>query len=218
MALLDNLLSDLIRSSTGINARPFVRMVGGKNILLLGGAAIAGALAAEKMGKQAAPAAPPPPPLPTGEEAPPPVPPLPPLPPLPKAVDDSAAAAAPPAIPQALLYGIVRTMVSAALADGEMHAEEKALIERRLEAGELSSDETKQVHRDLVIPPTPEELGRMVASVEDRELLYRFASLVVLAEGAVSPPERAWLDRLGAALSLDGARRAVLETELFEPT
>ena len=36
MAFLDNLLSDLIRNSTGFNAKPFVRAVGGKNILLLG--------------------------------------------------------------------------------------------------------------------------------------------------------------------------------------
>ena len=39
MGFLDNLVSDLVKSSTGINARGFVRMVGGKNILLLGGAA-----------------------------------------------------------------------------------------------------------------------------------------------------------------------------------
>lgn len=208
MALLDNLLSDLIRRSTGFNARPFVRMVGGKNILLLGGAAIAGALAAEKMRQRETPAIPPPPPppLPTDEIAP-----APPVPPLP-------ATTATPAIPQALLFAIVRTMVSAALADGEMHAEEKTLIEKRLEEGELSSEQTRQVHRDLVIPPTPEELGRTVSSTEDRELLFRFAALVVLAGGEVSTRERAWLERLAAALFLDASRRAALEEEIFGAT
>jgi len=220
MGLLDNLVSDLVRSSTGFNARPFVRMVGGKNILLLGGAAIVGALAAEKM-RDANPGAvppppPPPPPLPGGESATAPPPPLPlPLPPLPA---EPSAAAVEPEVPQPLLYAIVRTMVSAALADGEMHSEEKALIEKRLEEGALSPEQTKQLHKDLVIPPTPEELGRMVASTEDRELLYRFGSLVVLAEGDVSPSERAWLDRFSAALGFTAARRAALEDDLFGVT
>jgi uncharacterized membrane protein YebE (DUF533 family) len=208
MALLDNLISDLIRSSTGFNARPFVRMVGGKNILLLGGAAIAGALAAEKMREQKGPSAGPPPlppPLP-GEEAAG----APPPPPIP-------AAATEPALPQALLFAIVRTMVSGALADGEMHEEEKSLIEKRLEEGELSPDETRQIHKDLVIPPTPEEVGRLVAGVEDRELLYRFGALVVLS-GELSPPEKVWLDRLGSALGIAAARRSALEGEIFGAT
>lgn len=208
MALLDNLISDLIRSSTGFNARPFVRMVGGKNILLLGGAAIAGALAAEKMREQGAPAAGPPPlppPLPGDEAAPAPPPPLPP-------------AATEPALPPALLFAIVRTMVSAALADGEMHDEEKKLVEKRLEEGALSPDETRQIHKDLVIPPTPEEIGRLVAGAEDRELLYRFGALVVLAEGELSPPEKVWLDRLGSALGIAAARRSALEQEIFGAT
>jgi len=217
MGLLDGLVSDLIRSSTGFNARPFVRMVGGKNILLLGGAAIAGALAAEKMREHEAPAVPPPPlPLP-----PPPLPPpsgdagtAPPLPPLPVAAAPSG-----PDIPQELLFAIVRTMVSGALADGEMHTEEKQLIENRLEEGALSPEQTKQVHKDLVIPPTPEELGGMVTrGEEDREMLYRFGALVVLAEGDVSPPEKVWLERLAAALGLGAARRSALEEEIFGTT
>src|SRR3970040_105857 len=120
MAFLDNLISDLIRNSTGFNAKPFTRAVGGKNILLLGGAAIAGAIAAEKM-RQQQPAAgiPPLPPLPAAGG-------VPPLPPLP------AAAPAEPQLPRELVFAIVRTMISGALSDGEMHAEEKKLIEGRL--------------------------------------------------------------------------------------
>jgi uncharacterized membrane protein YebE (DUF533 family) len=205
MAFLDNLLSDLIRNSTGFNAKPFVRAVGGKNILLLGGAAIA----AEKMRQQqpaaGVPPVPPLPPLPSTEV-------VPPLPPLP------TAAPAEPQLPQALVFAIVRTMVSGALADGEMHAGEKKLIEGRLGESGLSPDETKQIHKDLVIPPPPEEVGRMVSTTEDRELLYRFGALVVRSEGGASPPERAWLERLGAALGLAPERRAALESEIFGAT
>jgi uncharacterized membrane protein YebE (DUF533 family) len=209
MAFLDNLLSDLIRNSTGFNAKPFVRAVGGKNILLLGGAVIAGALAAEKMRSQppaagaGAPPLPPLPPVPSSE-------PVPPLPPLP--------AAAPPAeaqLPRGLVFAITRTMISGALSDGEMHAEEKKLIEGRLGESGFSADETKQIHKDLVFPPQPAELSTMVATVEDRELLYRFGALVVRADGAASAPEAAWLERLGTALGLTPARRTALESEIF---
>ena len=208
MAFLDNLLSDLIRNSTGFNAKPFVRAVGGKNILLLGGAAIAGAIAAEKMRQQqpaaGVPSVPPLPPLPSTEV-------VPPLPPLPTAAPE-------PQLPQPLVFAIVRTMVSGALADGEMHAGEKKLIEGRLGESGLSPDETKQIHKDLAIPPPPEEIGRMVSTTEDRELLYRFGALVVRSEGGASPPERAWLERLGAALGLAPERRAALESEIFGAT
>jgi len=206
MAFLDNLISDLVRSSTGFNAKPFVRAIGGKNILLLGGAAIAGVLAAEKMRQQQpVPGAPPLPPLPSTDA-------VPPLPPLP------TAAPAEPQLPQALVFAIVRTMVSGALSDGEIHAEEKKLIEGRLGESGLSPDETKQIHKDLVFPPAPEELGRMVSTTEDRELLYRFGALVVRSEGGASALETAWLDRLAAALGIAPERRTSLEAEIFGPT
>jgi uncharacterized membrane protein YebE (DUF533 family) len=209
MAFLDNLISDLIRNSTGFNAKPFVRAVGGKNILLLGGAAIAGALAVEKMrAQQPAPGAPPLPPLPPlpSSEV------VPPLPPLP------AAAPAEPQIPRQLVFAIVRTMISGALSDGEMHAEEKKLIEGRLGESGLSPEETKQIHRDLVFPPSPEEIGIMVSTTEDRELLYRFGALVVGSQGGASAPEKTWLERLGGALGLAPERRELLSREIFGAT
>jgi uncharacterized membrane protein YebE (DUF533 family) len=205
MAFLDNLLSDLIRNSTGFNAKPFVRMVGGKNILLLGGAVVASAIAAEQMKqKPAVPGAPPPPPLPPeapGAQAGP--------PPIPEAA---------PQIPQELLYAVVRTMISGALSDGEMQAEERKLIETRLEDSGLSPDQTKQVRKDLVFAPPPEEAVRGIANAEDRELLYRFGAVVILAEGSASAPEKEWLDKLGAALALAPEKRKALETELFGAT
>jgi uncharacterized membrane protein YebE (DUF533 family) len=209
MAFLDNLISDLIRNSTGFNAKPFVRAVGGKNILLLGGAAIAGVIAAEKMrAQQQQPGAPPLPPLPTSE----PNAVLPPLPPLP------TAAPADPQLPEGLVFAIVRTMISGALSDGEMHAEEKKLIEGRLGESGLSADQTKQIHKDLVFPPTPEEIGTMVSTAEDRELLYRFGALVVRSQGGASGPETAWLERLGGALGLAPERQRTLESEIFGAT
>jgi uncharacterized membrane protein YebE (DUF533 family) len=96
-----------------------------------------------------------------------------------------------------------------------MHAEEKKLIEGRLGESGLSSDETKQIRKDLVFPPTPEEIGTMVSTTEDRELLYRFGALVVRSQGGESAPERGWLERLGGALGLAPERRGALENEIF---
>lgn len=109
-------------------------------------------------------------------------------------------------------------MISGALSDGEMHAEEKKLIEGRLGESGFSPDETKQIHKDLVFPPQPDEIATMVATTEDRELVYRFGALVVRADGGASAPETAWLEKLGTALGLTPARRAALENEIFVAT
>jgi uncharacterized membrane protein YebE (DUF533 family) len=210
MRLLDGLVSDLIRSSTGFNARPFVRAVGGKNLLLLGGAAIAGALAAEKMREGGSRVAPPPPPLPpripgTERAAPPPP------PPLPQEATEAA-------IPQDVLFAIVRTLVAGALADGEMHGEEKKLIEKRLGEGGLTSEQTERIRKDLVFPASVEEIASPVETTEDRELVFRFGSLVVLADGEASAREKTWLESLGAALGLAAERQRALQSEIFETT
>jgi hypothetical protein len=77
MSLLDDLLGDLVYRSTGFRAGRLVRKIGAKNILLLGGAALAGGLAAQSLNRPASPQPvappPPPPPLPPIPEAPPPV-------------------------------------------------------------------------------------------------------------------------------------------------
>jgi uncharacterized membrane protein YebE (DUF533 family) len=206
MAFLDRLVSDLIRSSTGYNARPFVRAIGGKNLVLLGGAAIAGALAAEKMRAPHATKPPPPPPIPSVPGAIP--------PPLPPPIPETAPAET--EIPQELLFGIVRTMVAGALADGEMHAEEKKLIESRLGESGLSPDQVKQIHKDMVLPPPPSELAAAITDPEEREMLYRFGALVVLADEETTALEEAWLHKLASSLGLDDARCRTLREEIFQ--
>lgn len=207
MAFLDRLVSDVIKKSTGFNARSFVRAVGGGNMILLGGAAIAGALAVDKMRQSETPAAPS-----TGA----------PLPPLPRqnAAKEQTLPPLPPPIPppQELVYAIVRTMVSAALADGEMHAAEKQLMEKRLGESGLSAEQVGQIRKDLVIPAAPSALSGLVVDAEDKETLYRFGALVVLADDAVAETEKAWLESLAVALGIDLARRKAIDQELFEAT
>ncbi|TDI36660.1 MAG: DUF533 domain-containing protein [Acidobacteria bacterium] len=202
MAFLDRFVSDIIKKSTGFNARSIVRTVGGQNILLLGGAALAAALAAEKMGGSESPPQPPVPLVPNA--APPPLPTAPPPPPLPP--------------PQELLFAIVRTMVAASLADGQQHDDEKELINKRLGESGLSLEQIQQVHTDLATPPAFAELAALVDNAHDSELLYRFSALVVLADDNVSDGEKAWLAELAKALGIDAARRQVLDGEIFEST
>ena len=240
MGFLDRLVSDVIKQSTGFNARPFVRAVGGKNVLLLGGAAVAAALAADKMKgqgqgqqSQANSVGQPIPPLPPssgGNEALPPLPGNPGqvgqadqnLPPLPGAGPAPASPPTPaPAAdaveqpPQELVYAIVRTMIAAALADGEMHTEEKKLIEGRLGESGLSPEQMQQVHKDLVIPAGPTELASLVSEPSDKENVLRFAALVVLSDQNVTATERAWLDQLANALGIDTDRARAIQQEIF---
>jgi tellurite resistance protein len=242
MAFLDKMVSDLVKSSTGFNARGLVRAVGGKNILLLGGAAIAGALAADKMGSKSTP----PPPVPGGSSTtPPPVPspnldapsappvpaasqnvpppvlgsssqeagPPPPLPPLPTEAETVASEAE--ELPPELVYAIVRTMVAAALADGHMDTEEKELIHKHLGESGLTPDQIAQIHKDLVLPASHKELSTLVSGVQDGELLYRFGALVALADQKVSEHEKAWLEQLAQTLEISPQRRSEIEKEIY---
>lgn len=169
---------------------------------------------------------PPPPPVPGQASAPPPVPqgvapgtPPPPPgatvpPPLPDSVaaDDSDDAAE---IPQELTYAIVRGMVAAALADGELAPEEKAMIQKHLGDSGLSQDQTRQIHQDLVLPPSHDELAQMAADPDDRQSIYQLAALVILADGKTTELERGWLDRLATTFGFTPEDKAALEAEIF---
>ena len=240
MGFLDRMISDLIQDNTGINARRLVRKIGGGKILALGGAALAAGMLAETKGMfggqqsaapgaapypppAPAPGAPPgPPPVPGSQPPPPPVPaglPAAPPPPPPAAIPKMAEAAEidDDRLPRELTYTIVRTMVAAALADGHLADEEKAIIHKHLGESGFSEEQTSQIHKDLVLPPSPAELAALTGDAPAREALYRFGALVVLADQQTSDLERAWLDRLAAAFELTGDRKAALEAEIFSP-
>lgn len=223
MGFLERLVSDMIGESVGFDVRRVTRMVGGKkNLLLLaGGAALAGGVASalsQRRGASASPPPPsatavPPPPPPIVQAVPPPPPPLPPPPPPaaaePEMPEDSAE------LPPETVYAVVRTMVAAALADGHLASEEKELIHKRLDESGLSEEQAQQIHRDLVLPPTPSELLALAPPGAAREVLYRCAALIVLADGRTTELERGWLDRLARALEIEPYRAATLERETF---
>lgn len=213
MGFLDRLVSDLIQDSTGLPARRLVRKIGGKNILLAaGGALLAGGVAAKLGQDRTAP--PPPPPPPPGAAAG--LPPPPPPPPAVAAPPTPAMADAEDELPQELTYAVVRTMVAAAIADGQMAKEEKDVVWKHLGDSGLDDDQKRQIHQDLMLPPSPEELAELAPAAEAREALYRFATLVALSDRDVSQPERDWLRRLGDAFELSAERCQTLEAEVFK--
>ncbi|MEM6453630.1 MAG: DUF533 domain-containing protein, partial [Acidobacteriota bacterium] len=136
----------------------------------------------------------------------------PPLPPLPQ-VDASPV----PDPPADTTYAIVRTMVAAALADGHLDPSERDLIFRHLGESGLDAERVAQIHRDIDAPPSPFVLAGMLApdDLDGRGVLYRFAALVVGADGTMAAAERGWLDQLAAAFGIAADAARALEDEVL---
>jgi uncharacterized membrane protein YebE (DUF533 family) len=150
---------------------------------------------------QASPAGPAPAGAPTGPG------PLATPPPLPGA---AAPAPAPPeaGLPAPVLQ-LMRLMVSAARADGELGPAERERI--LAEAREVGAEAL--VLREL---DSPRPLGEIVAGVADpafKEQLYTLAYTIVRADESVTGGERIYLAQLANRLALDAATVARLEAE-----
>jgi uncharacterized membrane protein YebE (DUF533 family) len=110
----------------------------------------------------------------------------------------------PPAVAQ-----LLRIMISAARADGELGEPERERILR--EAREVGAEEL--VRREL---DSPRPLGELVAGASDPELkqqLYTLAFVIVRADESVTGGERIYLAQLANRLGLDAATVARLEAE-----
>lgn len=106
---------------------------------------------------------------------------------------------------------LTQAMIAAARADGVTDAAERTAISRQLDAAGLTTTERDHVLASFDSPATPEALARDARDPMLRAQLY---AACVAAMGEITPPERAWLDRLGAALKLDAAARSSIEKRL----
>lgn len=116
----------------------------------------------------------------------------------------------------ALTFAAVRTMISAALSDGHLGAEERDAVEARLSEAELSAEEVDRIHKDLLLPASPRELADLSQDEDDRQLLYQLAVAVVAADGQVLAPERDWLLGLGTAFELSAEAVSALEADVLD--
>ncbi|HSD27974.1 MAG TPA: DUF533 domain-containing protein [Vicinamibacteria bacterium] len=104
---------------------------------------------------------------------------------------------------------LLRLMISAARADGELGPAERDRI--LAEAREVGAEALVQRELD-----SPRPLGEVVAGVADpqfKEQLYTLAFTIVRADEAVTGGERIYLAQLANRLSLDAATVSRLEAE-----
>lgn len=138
----------------------------------------------------------PPPPPPAASSA------APPLPPAAATGEDSAR--------MADAAHLIRSMIAAAHADGLIDAEERAgILERALDAG-LDASTQQFLMSELRAPATLEQI---VAATRPALRLETYAA-ALLAIQVDTEAERAWLDRLAAALGLSAEDRQRVHLQL----
>jgi uncharacterized membrane protein YebE (DUF533 family) len=131
-------------------------------------------------------------------------------PPLPSGAAATASAAAAPeeyGLP-APVARLLRLMISAARADGELGPAERERI--LAEAREVGAEALVQKELEA-----PRPLGELVAGVTDpdlKEQLYTLAFVIVRADESVTGGERIYLAQLASRLGLDAATVSRLES------
>ena len=106
---------------------------------------------------------------------------------------------------------MVRAMIAAAKADGQVDAAERAAIAAQLDAAGLSAEERDFVLADFERPLTP---GALAKEATDPMLKARLYAAAFAGAGEVTAAERAWLDALAKAMKLDKAAAAAIEARL----
>jgi uncharacterized membrane protein YebE (DUF533 family) len=129
-------------------------------------------------------------------------------PPLPAATPTAVSTAgSPPALPPEVLR-IVRLTVSAARADGDLSAPERALILEHARRAGVEAD----AEQELAHPHPLSDIVRGVADEASREDLYILAVAIVRADETITGGERIYLAQLAYQLGIDAATAARLET------
>jgi uncharacterized membrane protein YebE (DUF533 family) len=139
----------------------------------------------------------------------------PPAPPPPPSRNRPQALPAEPTAEASVALLLLRAMIAAARADGELDRAERSAIATQLDSAGLTAPERDHVLADFDRPATVEELARQARDPMLAAQLYAAACAVTSAgAGQINPAERAWLDRLGTALKLDQRARAAIEARL----
>ncbi|MEQ8320031.1 MAG: tellurite resistance TerB family protein [Rhodospirillales bacterium] len=105
---------------------------------------------------------------------------------------------------------IVRAMISAAKADGHIDADERARIEGKIHALDLSQDEQTFLVDQLNAPSDPITIARLARNEEQSAEIYIASAMAVDSDTA---EEKRYLDRLADALHLPGDLRSRLDAE-----
>lgn len=125
-----------------------------------------------------------------------------------------AAAPAPPPIAPQDREGVLmlRAMVAAARADGQVDAAERGRIAEQLEAAGLGPDARDAVLAEFDAATPPEALARDAA--KDPMLAARLYAAALAGADTIEGAERAWLDAFARALRLDRAAAEAIERRI----
>lgn len=108
--------------------------------------------------------------------------------------------------PKALL--LIRAMVAAANADGEISPEERQRILAKLDEAEAGPEERQILERELARPRSVDELAREVHDEETAEQVYVASRIAMNPD---TPAERAYLQYLASRLDLPPDRTQALD-------
>lgn len=103
---------------------------------------------------------------------------------------------------------LLRAMIAAAAADGDLDVSEYERIREQLRASDLSSEDQLFVSQLMLRPSTIEELAAEASTPELAAEIYAAARLAIHPD---LQAERDWMDRLAAALGLEPVLRAHLD-------
>ncbi|MBU1566909.1 MAG: tellurite resistance TerB family protein [Proteobacteria bacterium] len=121
-----------------------------------------------------------------------------------------AADPAPQMDSQELAIRMIRVMIAAAHADGNIDEEEEKAILARLRSTDLSQEERMFILDELHQPKT---IAELTAGISDPSIAKTMYMLAVSAIAIDSPGERAWLDKLAASLAISKAVQAFIEEQ-----
>jgi uncharacterized membrane protein YebE (DUF533 family) len=107
---------------------------------------------------------------------------------------------------------LVRAMIAAAAADGEIDPQERSRIMGRLEGQGLSEEERRFLQRELA---SPAEMESLAAAVDSPDLALQVYAASLMAITVDSPAEAAYLARLASRLRIDPDAVAALRAQLL---
>ena len=103
---------------------------------------------------------------------------------------------------------LIRAMITAANADGQISPDERQRIIAHVDAAELSSDERQVLEGELAQPRSLDEIVADVRDADTAEEVY-LASRVAIEPG--TPADRHYLHQLATRIGIDPNRRAELD-------
>jgi uncharacterized membrane protein YebE (DUF533 family) len=112
---------------------------------------------------------------------------------------------------EALSGVLVKAMIAATQSDGVVDREEQSRIVGRLEQSGMSAEDSKAVSASLATPVAMDELVKAAATPEIAAQIYTASVIAITID---KPAERAYLDRLAAALRIDQGLKANIEATL----